>query len=56
VALRWFDAPVDQNRLYQLFCRLLTMIGGYFGQVIWAIDAVTGSQQIRTRRIEPTPR
>jgi hypothetical protein len=56
VTLRRFDAAVDQNCLDQLFCRLLAMIGSDFGQVMWAIDAIAGGHQVRTRRVEPSPR
>jgi hypothetical protein len=53
---RWFDAALDQNCLYQLFCCLLAMIGSDFGQVMWAIEAIAGGHQIRPRPIEPTQR
>ena len=56
VALRRFDTAVDQNCLDQLFCCLLAMIGGDFGQIMGPIEAIAGGHQICARSIEPTLR
>ena len=56
VGLRRFDTAVDQNCLDQLFCCLLAMIGGDFGQIMGPIEAIAGGHQICARSIEPTPR